>query len=271
MGRSRRPPLSHRARLPARRLHRPSAARALQPAGPRREVFGPARIGPRSTGWSACSAAGAIRTPGRAGPSPVSCARCCSSIAVRGSVIWSPAVLDGLRRRPRLEKRAHLFQLQRALVALGLMDGPDARGDQRPAVEGVSATWIAWAHRWEATSTLTPSTRRHVRLSVLKAGRWLGSSIPTIAEPAAWTRELCAAYVAAVDRMHIGDFAQRRDPSGAGADSRWPPRSKDHLGAHAPVLSRRARNGAGFPGGLIPRAPWPRRERCGPWSARARA
>jgi integrase len=124
----------------------------------------------------------------------------------------SPAVLDRLRTTAHQEKHTHLFQLQRALAALGFMNAPDAPVVPRPNVQGVGATWLAWAHRWESTSTLTPSTRRHVRVCVLKAGRWLQVEHPTIMEPTAWTRELCAAYVAAIDRMHVGDFAQRCGP-----------------------------------------------------------
>jgi hypothetical protein len=85
----------------------------------------------------------------------------------------SLAVLDGLRTTAHQEKRSHLFQLQRALAALGLMDAPAAPAVPRATVHGVSGTWIAWADRWESTATLTTSTRRHVRLCVLKAGRWL--------------------------------------------------------------------------------------------------
>ncbi len=59
---------------------------------------------------------------------------------------------------------------------------------------------------------LTPCTHGHVRLSVLRAGRWLRVEHPTITEPAAWPRELCTAYVAAIDRIHVEDFAQRCDP-----------------------------------------------------------
>ncbi len=51
----------------------------------------------------------------------------------------------------------------------------------------------------------TPSCDR----CVLKAGRWLAVEHPAVVEPAAWTRDLCAAYVAAIDRMHVGEFAQR--------------------------------------------------------------
>jgi integrase len=124
----------------------------------------------------------------------------------------SLAVLDGLRATAPQEKHSHLFQLQRALAALGLMDAPAAPVVPRLVVQGVAASWITWTHRWESTSTLTPSTRQHVRGCVLKAGRWLQVVHPTITEPTAWTRELCAAYVAAIDRMHVGDFAQRCGP-----------------------------------------------------------
>jgi integrase len=124
----------------------------------------------------------------------------------------SPAVLDRLRTTAPQEKRTHLFQLHRVLAARGFMAAPAAPVVPRPIVQGVSAPWIAWAHRWESTATLTPSTRRHVRRCVLKAGRWLQVAHPTITEPAVWTRELCAAYVAAIDRMHVGDFAQRCGP-----------------------------------------------------------
>ncbi len=138
----------------------------------------------------------------------------------------TPALLDELRRGATVNKRAQLFQLQRALVALGLMDRPTRVG-RRSIIEGVSATWLAWADRWESTSTLTPRARGHVRSDVLKAGRWLQVEHPAVAEPAAWTRELCAAYVAAVDRMHIGDFAQRCDPLGGRRGQPLSPRTKN--------------------------------------------
>ena len=124
----------------------------------------------------------------------------------------TPAVLAGLRTTAHHEKRTRLFQVQRALAALGLMAVPDAPVVPRAVIQGVAPPWIGWVHRWESTSTLTASTRHHVRGCVLKARRWLQVEHPTIAEPGVWTRELCAAYVAAIDRMRVGDFAQRCDP-----------------------------------------------------------
>jgi integrase len=144
----------------------------------------------------------------------------------------SPALLDDLRRTAGPGKRSLLHQLQRALAALGLMDAPPAPVVPRPVVVGVAPSWQGWAERWEATSTLTAATRRHTRRCVLKAGRWLGAEHPEIQEPAAWTRELCAAYVAAVDRMRIGDYAQRREPIRGRLGTPLSPRSKEaYLGA----------------------------------------
>ena len=144
----------------------------------------------------------------------------------------TPAVLDALRVTAHHEKRTRLFQVQRALAALGLMAVPDAPVVPRAVIQGVAATWIEWVHRWESTSTLTTSTRHHVRGCVLKAGRWLQVEHPTIAEPGAWTRDLCAAYVAAIDRMRVGDFAQRCDPVRDRLGQPLSARSKDgYLGA----------------------------------------
>jgi hypothetical protein len=42
-----------------------------------------------------------------------------------------------------------------------------------------------------------------------KAGRWLADQHPEITEPGQWTRQTCAAWVAAVDRMNVGDYIQR--------------------------------------------------------------
>src|SRR4029453_8118268 len=144
----------------------------------------------------------------------------------------SPALLDELRRTAGSEKRSLLFQLQLALAALDVMEAPVAPVVARPAVEGVSPTWLAWVQRWETPSPLAPASRRHVYRCVLKAGRWLSAEQPTIDEPATWTREVCAAYVAAIDRMRVGDYAQRCDPIRHRVGRPLSPRSKEaYLGA----------------------------------------
>lgn len=125
-------------------------------------------------------------------------------------------VLRDLRATAGPDTHALLFQVQRGLAALGLMEAPIGSAGSRPEVHGVDPTWCAWVTRWEATSTVAAATRKQIRLCVLKVGRWLASEHPTVVDPGTWTRELCAAYVAAVDHMHLGEYAQRQDAIHAG-------------------------------------------------------
>ena len=121
----------------------------------------------------------------------------------------TPALLDALREHATPNNRAELHQLQRGLAALGVMKPPPDRPSWAPALAGVDPAWSSWVLRWEATSTLTVKTRRHARGDLLRAGRWLVDRHPQVHEPSQWTRELCAAYVAAVDRACVGDYAHR--------------------------------------------------------------
>lgn len=54
-----------------------------------------------------------------------------------------------------------------------------------------------------------PGVRGSIRATLLKTGRWLQAEHPGAGDPAAWTQQTCAAWIAAVDRMSIGDYAQR--------------------------------------------------------------
>jgi hypothetical protein len=143
--------------------------------------------------------------------------------------IFSQALL--INRSPRLEDlttgafdalRAHpantgrygemLYALQRAVASHGYCDPPARPGYNRaPGIEGTSPESAAWVERWHATSALTPRVRATVRTIMAKAGRWLSAEQPQITEPGQWTRQTCAAWVAAVDRMAVGDYVQRRD------------------------------------------------------------
>jgi hypothetical protein len=42
-----------------------------------------------------------------------------------------------------------------------------------------------------------------------KVGRWLAAEHPEAEDPTLWTRQICAAWVASLDRMNVGDFVQR--------------------------------------------------------------
>jgi len=56
--------------------------------------------------------------------------------------------------------------------------------------------------------------RATIRTIMATTGRWLAVEHPEITEPGQWTRATCAAWVAAVDRMSVGDWFQRRDALG---------------------------------------------------------
>ena len=68
--------------------------------------------------------------------------------------------------------------------------------------------WDAWIERWRRTSTL--DSRDNLRLHLYKLGRWLGIHHPEVVAPDAWTRDLCAEYVAAACRMRVGDYTVRK-------------------------------------------------------------
>ncbi|MFD4655925.1 tyrosine-type recombinase/integrase [Kitasatospora sp. NPDC058444] len=123
----------------------------------------------------------------------------------------STDALAALRESPAMSGQwgTDLHGIHRAVAALGHADPPPSVHEAGPAaMEGVPAAWAAWAERWYATSTLTPKIRRSYRSVLAKIGRWLAAEHPEITEPAQWTRQTCAAWVAAVDRMAVGDFSQ---------------------------------------------------------------
>jgi hypothetical protein len=92
--------------------------------------------------------------------------------------------------------------MQRAVAELGFCDPPQRlTGRHPPQAGGGSPAWAKWAERWHGTPTLTPRVRDGVRATLLKAGRWLEAEHPEAADPARWTRQTCAAWIAALDRM----------------------------------------------------------------------
>ncbi len=107
------------------------------------------------------------------------------------------------------EARAALPAIARVLVALGIVPAPPAAatsGEEGPA-EGIPPGWLAWCRRWRDTSTLAARGRRDHYYKLLIAGRWLARHAPALADPAAWDYAAAAAYVAAVDRAVVGEWA----------------------------------------------------------------
>lgn len=130
--------------------------------------------------------------------------------------------------------------LSRALVALGIIERPlefrQNKGAPSPKlspwVETASQEWLTWCRRWFNTSTLAERSRNNAVLALASAGRWLADLHPEITRPDQWTRELAAEYVAAVDRMTIGQYVRVTYSNLASIGRPLSARAKDHrLGA----------------------------------------
>ena len=125
---------------------------------------------------------------------------------------------------------AALHALQTMVADLGHCDPPVRPGfNHAPGIVGTHPDWAAWVQRWHDTSTLTPKVRAIVRTQMAKAGRWLAAEHPEITEPGQWTRSTCAAWVAAIDRMTVGDYTQRRDALAGRGGTPIAPRTKAHI------------------------------------------
>ncbi len=141
------------------------------------------------------------------------------------SMILAALVLE--RRDPRLESfDAALLERTRALhgdpiarnigkvslglAALGVLATPlrmrNYVGWREKSVEGIDQEWAAWCRRWRETSTLRPKTRETNYSFMLRTGLWLATAHPEVTSPAQWTVEVCADFLAAVDRLTVGEW-----------------------------------------------------------------
>jgi hypothetical protein len=142
------------------------------------------------------------------------------------------AAFTALHTHPATTGRypAALHALQKMVADLGHCDPPVRPGfNHAPGIVGTHPDWAAWVERWHDTSTLTPKVRAIIRTLMAKAGRWLAAEHPEITEPGQWTRSTCAAWVAAIDRMAVGDYTQRRDALGGRGGTPIAPRTKAHI------------------------------------------
>jgi integrase len=107
-----------------------------------------------------------------------------------------------------------LVAVSRALAVLGLIKEPlkerfkpSERLTEPLIRDGVSKAWLEWCDRWMRTSIHARRTRLGIYYQLLKAGRWLARNHPEITNPTQWKRDLAAEYVAAVDRMKVGEWS----------------------------------------------------------------
>jgi integrase len=122
----------------------------------------------------------------------------------------------------------YMHGIHRALAELGYVAPPPAPvfTPGPAAIAGAPQAWAELVERWCGTSALTPKVRSSTRAVLAKAGRWTAAEQPGIAGPADWTRQTCASWVAAVDRMSVGDYVQRPATTGSTAGNPLKPKSK---------------------------------------------
>jgi hypothetical protein len=126
----------------------------------------------------------------------------------------------------RLDGTAH--GIHRALAELGYVNPPPAPAFTAgaAAISGAPETWTDLVERWHGTSTLTPKVRATICTVMAKAGRWMAAEQPGVVGPADWNRKTCASWVAAVDRMSVGDYVQRTVTTGSAAGEPLKPKTK---------------------------------------------
>ena len=146
------------------------------------------------------------------------------------------ATMEGARRQSRPYLDRCFVQISRALVGLGILTAPlvpthrtPIAGTPAPALTHVHPEWASWAQRWRDTAVYSPAFRRRAYYYLLKAGRWLSGTHPDITHPAQWTRDLAAAYVAAVDQMRLGEWTIAPVPQALDAKPLAPSGKAHHL------------------------------------------
>jgi len=129
-------------------------------------------------------------------------------------------LLDQLQHAPTPAFEGAVITLSHALMGLGLLPRalsrrllhPDRKRYPAPLLEEgtvtVAPAWLQVCQRWCQVSTLSHSTRDHYYRALLQVGRWLTKEHPEALEPEAWTREFAAIFVAFVDHMRVGEWAE---------------------------------------------------------------
>jgi integrase len=136
--------------------------------------------------------------------------------------------LERVRRANAPRNRARkIVAVSRVLADLGSIGQPLERlppSGAGTAMVGVPGVWVDLVNRWCATTTLEISSRRVARSRLLTIGRWIAANYPDAVTPEKWSRQIAASFVAAVERLRIGDWSgpghkvgtRRGDPVRAG-------------------------------------------------------
>jgi integrase len=107
-------------------------------------------------------------------------------------------------------------KVSNGLAAMGIIETPlrmrNYVGWRDKSTDGVSTEWAQWCARWRETSTLRPQTRESNYSLILRIGLWLAKEHPQVKSPADWDKPTCAAFLAAVDRMTVGEWRLKSAP-----------------------------------------------------------
>ena len=198
-------PVPGRAGLAARRVRRLPARGHVQPGAPGPARSSAPRRSRRRCTRSARSSTGGVTAPGTPSaswPGVVS-----QALLINRSPRLEDADHRGVRAAPRAPGRRRARTTALRAAARDRRAGPlrtagaqrrhrrtaDRPARTRPGPAGSNAGTPPRRSR--------PKVRAIIRSILAKAGRWLAAEHPEITEPGQWTRQTCAAWVAAVDRM----------------------------------------------------------------------
>jgi integrase len=121
------------------------------------------------------------------------------------------ALLGRLRDRYPSQIGGFAVMISSGLAALGILEVPlpllRASTCPEKQSEGVDPQWAGWCRRWLQTSTLRPRTRSATHTWLLRVGLWLRKAHPEVTAPDHWSAEVCADFLAAVDRRRVGEWA----------------------------------------------------------------
>ncbi|MFZ2170017.1 MAG: hypothetical protein WAW61_10320, partial [Methylococcaceae bacterium] len=118
-------------------------------------------------------------------------------------------LLERTREKYSTQARS-IGKLSHELAALGILPHPlwmrNYVSWKEKSSDGIAPEWVDYCRRWRETSTLQPKTRESNYSFILRAGLWLAQNLPEITSPADWTVETCADFLAALNRLKVGEW-----------------------------------------------------------------
>lgn len=124
---------------------------------------------------------------------------------------FDKAVLERTRALYKGRIGDKIIMLANGLAALGITNEQIRFRlyESRRGLEAgdVHPEWMRWCRRWLETTTLNEATRRATYNMLIRVGIWLGRAHPEVTGPEQWTVDLCADYLAAVDKLTVGGWA----------------------------------------------------------------